>query len=462
VKQAATLLYLFFLLPASAFAGGPEVVGGPSVGARPPFGIDGQPFTWDPTAMPIHYRVDPGPMAATTTTIVSNAEAVQRVQAMFGVWGSVPTARLSATNDGALLAAGTYAGGDLTTATQFNAIVGSCHSGSQSPIIFDANGALFSSLGLPQEVIAITQICKLDTNNGHILSAMVTMNGRFQDKIDGPLNLEMTAHQFDETLAHEIGHFLGLDHSQINVGLLHGNFPCEVDGLAGLPVMFPAVVCQARIDAGLPALSSDDATWISTLYPGAARANAYGTISGTIFFSDGESQAQGVNVIARQMDDPATPEDESQRFAYSVVSGYRFTANPGQTVTGDNAEGDSSGSRQPSLIGYYEIAVPPGSYTVEVESVEPSFEGSSSVGPLSPPFRIPGAFFDEGEFWNQAETAFDFPLQRDAVTVSPGGAVTDIDIILNNTPPRFDQYEDMGDLMPPYPGKSEREQGRRA
>jgi hypothetical protein len=40
-------------------------------------------------------------------------------------------------------------------------------------------------------------------------------------------------------------------------------------------------------------------------------------------------------------------------------------------------------------------------------------------------------------------------LQRDTTTVSPGDNIQGIDIILNNTPPRFDQFEDSGALFDP-------------
>jgi hypothetical protein len=262
-----------------------------------------------------------------------------------------------------------------------------------------------------------------------------------------------TADEFDEAITHEIGHFFGLDHSQINLDLLlQGSSPCDVDQLAGLPLMFPFAFCQARKDAGLPILSPDDLSWISRLYPTTTTVNEYGTISGIIFFPDGVTPAQGVNVVARQVDDPNTTEDESRRVAVSAVSGYLFTGNPGQSVTAgissleDNTGGNPTGSRTTSLIGYYEIAVPPGTYTVEVESVYGAFVAGSGVGPLDPPVRMPGV----PEFWNQDDSAFDLPLQRDPITVHPGDKIPGIDIILNNQfpqLPRFDQFEDSGRLI---------------
>ena len=441
-------------------AGGPQVIGGPH------FGIPGQPFTWDPSKMPIQYRVDPGPMAVTpgNTTVINNAAGLQRVQSMFAVWQSVPTAVISFSNAGQLLSAGSYIGGtDLTTVQQFNDVFGACAAGAQNPIIFDANGQILSALGLSASIIGFTSGCAVEQTTGHLTGALILMNGRFQDGISSsstsPPNYELTVNEFDEAITHEIGHFLGLDHSQINLDLLTNHvFPCDVDKLAGLPLMFPVEICQARKDAGLPVLSQDEVSWISSLYPKASFMSNYGTISGTIYFSDGVSHAQGVNVIARLVDDPRTPEDESRRLAVSAISGYLFTGNPGQSFTAngtdpneDNTNGDKTGSRDPKLIGYYQLAVPPGTYTVEVEAVYSSFVGGSSVGPLVPPAPLPGG---QPEFWNKDESAFDFPLQQDTITIHAGDTVTGVDIILNNTPSRFDQNEDSGALFDPQPAST--------
>jgi hypothetical protein len=446
-------LSLVTLSVALAFAGGPGAVGAAAGGNRPVFGVDGKPFTWNPANMPISYRVDPGPMSASSSgaSIIDHNAGIQRVQNMFGVWQDAATASLSFSNIGALLAAGSYTGGDLKTAQQFNDVMGSCAAGKQSPVIFDADGKLIASLGLPREVIGFNSSCALDTASGYITGSAIVMNGAFQDGVNSQTNLELTANSFDEAITHEIGHFLGLDHSQINLNLLlQGSFVCDEDGLAGLPLMFPISFCQARKDAGLPVLSADEVSWISSMYANATTADNYGIISGHVFFSDGTTPIQGVNVIARLVDDPNTSEDESRRVAISAVSGYLFTGNPGQSVTAsmpspseNNTNGNRSGSRNAALIGYYEIAVPPGNYTVEVESVFAAFTGGSNVGPLDPPIPLPG----QPEFWNKDESNVDYLQQQDTITVHAGDKITDTDIILNGPLPRFDQFEDDGRLL---------------
>jgi hypothetical protein len=424
-----------------ANAGGPLVVGGPG------FGVSGKAFVWNPAAMPIQYRVDGGPMSKNPSgsVIISNATGLTRVQGMFFNWQNAPNAAISYNYAGPIQATGAFKGGDVVTVSDFNAVAGSCDSGAQSPIVFDADGSIVSDLGLPPDIIGFASPCKLDTQTGYIDSGFALLNGAFQDNLNQPPNYELTSTQFDQAITHELGHFSGLDHSQINQEILYGSYPCNADDIAGLPLMFPIAYCQARVDAGLPVLSPDDQAWIAKLYPASTYAGAYGKISGYILFSDGITQAQGVNVIARRVDDPTTSANESRRIAVSVVSGFLFNGNPGQNVSGDNTNGDQNGSRDATLIGYYEIPVPPGDYTVQVESINSSFVSGSSVGPLDPPIII-GAI---NEYWHSGETAFDDQTKKETITVGAGQEVSNINIILNGTPSRFDQWEDSGAFVVP-------------
>jgi hypothetical protein len=422
------------IIATHAVAGGPLAVGGPK------FGIDGKPFTWDMSAMPIQYRVDTGPLAKQPGGVVTidNVAGLTRVQNMFATWQGVPTTAIKFQYAGPIQAAGTFRGGDVVTVADFNAVYGDCKAGNQNPIMFDADGSIVRDLGLPPDIIGFAAPCKLDGTTGHIASGFALLNGEFQDGVNTGTNYELSSNQFDEAITHELGHFAGLDHSQVNASVLDTQPPCSVDKLAGLPLMFPVAYCQARVEAGLPMLSPDDQAWISKLYPNSSYPTNYGTISGIVFFSDGKTQAQGVNVIACRVDDPNTSINESLRVAVSVVSGFLFTGNPGQPWSGDNAGGDVQGSRNPQLVGYFEIPVPAGTYTVEVESIRSQFQSGSRIGPLDPPIQSPGA----AEFWNKNESAYDLPAASDTITVAPGQTVSNTNFIINGTPPRFDQFED--------------------
>ncbi|MCH6553673.1 MAG: hypothetical protein IH793_05890 [Acidobacteria bacterium] len=406
-----------------AFAGGPLIVGGS-------FGLDAQPFTWD-TSTPIQYTVDGGPLSVDPdgNVVFNNADGVMRVEQMFQVWETVSTATISYTNAGQITSIGVFTDGDVDTMEEFDAVEGDCLAGNQSPIVYDADGSLFDDLVGDPNVIGFAGPCQI-TPLGRIVGAIAALNGRFLDGTDTQQNPELTDAQFDTAFIHEFGHFSGLDHSQINVNCLGGGCTLASDDAFGLPTMFPFLLSGLEESAGNPAqltLSPDDIAWISRLYPDSTFATTFGTIEGTIFFSDGQTPAQGVNVIARQEDDSGTPGiDESRRIAVSVVSGYLFTGNPGQSVTGTNP-GSFFGSLTPTLVGFYRIpGLLPGNYTIEVESINAGFDAGSGVGPLNPPIPMPG-------------TA---PSPAGPFVVSAGGTVTGgTNITLVGTPPRFDQFE---------------------
>jgi len=450
------------IFAASSFAGEPLVVGGAN------FGNEGEAVVWNPAAMPIQYRVDPGPLSVNPTTkaaVITNSAGRTRVASMFSVWSSVSTAKISFNYAGTIVAAGSYVeGADVATMAQFNDVSGSCDVGTQSPVVFDADGSLTIELGMDQSVIGFAGPCVMD-DAGHINAAMVVMNGKMQDGVNTQTNWELPSASFDEAITHEIGHLLGLGHSQINHNAASW---CTPDELGGLPLMYPYVTCEARSKIGLPMLASDDVAWISKLYPGPAFGTSYGKITGRVLFYDGVTQAQGVNVIARRVDDPATAANESKRIAVSSVSGFRFTGNPGQSFTANylpctgpsplcvdgffsnNVGGDPTGSRNPALIGYYELTVTPGTYTVEIEAIHLGFD----IGPIRPP--ISGV---NPEFWDDGESGLEDRMVKGTVTVAPGQEVTDVDIIFNIPSQRFDRFEQTSQNGPAGLGDAD---GRRA
>ncbi|HWN07153.1 MAG TPA: hypothetical protein VNO53_08315 [Steroidobacteraceae bacterium] len=381
-----------------------------------PLTIDtsGEPMTWG-TATAIQYRTDLGPLS----TEVTNAEARARVADMFGVWQDVASASISYNRAGDIQDVGAFTDGDVSTAEEFDAVEGACGNGDQSPIVYDVDGSLFEDLGEDPSVIGFAGPCAFN-GSGQFVSGIAVMNGIYQDGIDNDDNFELSEAEFDAAFVHEFGHFSGLDHSQINVQCQSG---CGVDNLAGLPTMFPFLL---HVSQG--SLATDDIAWISKLYPAGGAggfAATHGTITGTVYFSDGESHAQLVNVIARQVNNPVTVVDESRTTAASGVSGNRFRVFHGNPINEPNPEpAGPFRSQDPAHIGFFEIPVPAGSYRIEVESIDPGFtEGSSVGGEIVIP--MPG-------------TA---PPPIGPVTVTAGTTLPGNDIVLIGTPPRFDQFE---------------------
>jgi len=92
--------------------------------------------------------------------------------------------------------------------------------------------------------------------------------------------------------------------------------------------------------------------------------------------------------------------------------------------------GDPLGSHDPALIGHFEIPLPRGTYTLQVESVFSGFTRGSSVGSLDPPIPAPGTYSSAA---NVSITA---------------GATTLFNITLQGTLPRFDAFESASLLNP--------------
>jgi hypothetical protein len=381
-------------------------------GAGGPLFIDenGDRLLWS-TAQPISYRTDGGNLSSQ----VNGAEAQVRVDTMFDVWQDVSSASIRYQRAGAIQTLAGFADGDVSSATEFDAVEGDCFDGNQSPIVYDANGSMFEELGLDPGVIGFAGPCAAN-GAGNIVSGRAAMNGTFQDGVDNATNFELDEDEFDAAFIHEFGHFSGLDHSQINLNcLLQG---CVGANLEGLPTMFPFLMSDEQ-----RTLSTDDVAWISWLYPqsGAGGFNqTHGRISGIVYFSDGESHAQLVNVIARRVDAGA---DEDRRFAASSVSGYRFGFIHGNAVTG--AQSNGIGSTNPAHIGLFEIPVPVGSYRIEVEGIHDEFVEGSSVGPGLFIIELPG----------QA------PPPSAPIAVAAGEHEDGHDVTLIGTDPRFDDFE---------------------
>lgn len=394
---------------ALALVSGGAWAGGPS-GIR----ADGTFFVWD-TAAAIPYKTDNGPLSAS----VAEGAARNRVIAMFNVWQAVGSASISYTRSGFIDDVGAFTGGDVNTVNEYDAVDGDCGAGNQSPIIYDADAAIFIALGVDEtSVIGFAGPCAVSQGELEFVSGQAVMNGLFQDGQANPVP-DLTVAEFDATFIHEFGHFSGLDHSQVNVNC--ASAACSADDLAGLPTMFPFLVSATQ-----GTLSIDDVAWISRLYPatgGSGFSATHGTIRGTVFFSDGESHVQLVNVVARRVDTPGGP-NESRTTAGSGVSGYKFRFFNGNPI---NDAGDNGGTQVPADIGLYEIPLPPGNYMIEVENIDPQFtEGSSVGGPIR--IDMPG-------------TA---PAPIGPITVTAGGTSSGNNVTLIGTDPRFDQFEGPG------------------
>lgn len=371
----------------------------PSDAAGPLFVNDaGTPLVW--IERPIPWNSDPGPLG-----VLDAAAAHQLVADGFDVWASVPHSAIGFADAGALPA-------DVTAAN-VGLFVGVCDDG-LSPIVFDHDGAITDALfgaGASNSILGFAGPECGDFDPPVITEASAVLNGKFIDGIASSGNPEVGVDTFAGVMIHELGHYVNLDHSQINLVEAFDGSPANDDAIA---TMFPFVLSGAETAT----LARDDEVSLAMLYPAPDFAAATAAITGEIRRGDTDAPFDGAFVIARNVDDP-------RRDAVGYVSGARHVA----------------GSLDPgaaALVGAYELAglTPDASYTVEVEPVSPLFSGGSSVGPISPPVPLPGP----AEFWSgDLEAGTDPPddprALGETIAVGAGGVAANVDIVLNVVPP---------------------------
>jgi hypothetical protein len=408
-----------------SWAGGPSYVTGINATEQ------GKPFRW--ALDPIPYKTDLGRLGNQ-----SNSAANDLIAAAFQIWQDVGTATVHMQNTGPL----NYDVTGLNIDTFMNAI-GDCTDSSQpiNSIVYDVDGSIITKMGMDNNsTLGFSGIVCLNEATGVYTRGWTVMNGRFIDGSAPSANHgTATLEEFKSVFVHEFGHLLGLDHSQLNLNCLT-DISCPAADLAGLPIMFPVL-----LDSATSPLKPDDKAAISLIYPSNSFASTTGRIQGRVLFSDGQTPAQGYNVIARLVSSPRST-------AVSCVSGFLFTAGAGNSfVPGFGQDTESIyGSRDQNLIGYYDIAgLPPGEYKIEVEAIHNSgsipFLNSSGVGPIGNDlyfqFKMPGTC--DVQYLKYPSSSSDNCSEFTAVSVGAGMTVnTNTDVIFLGTPPRFDAWED--------------------
>ena len=175
------------------------------------------------------------------------------------------------------------------------------------------------------------------------------LNGKLINGIKSENDLEVSIELFKKTILHEIGHAIGLDHSQINDDAIESQATKEIKD--SVPVMFPKGVSESL------ELKSDDISSLSFLYPNQGELLRFGKIEGKIFREDGKTPVLGANVVLRDINDPTNK-------VISCVSD--FLAN-------------KTGS-------FIFFAVPPGEYTIEIEPINSKLVSSAPSNPHIGPY----------------------------------------------------------------------------
>jgi Abnormal spindle-like microcephaly-assoc'd, ASPM-SPD-2-Hydin/Matrixin len=364
MRRALLLLAGLLLLSADAGAGGP-------------LGATGTvPRRYPAASFPLTYRVDQG-----TLGTFGNATAQAIAGYAFLQWDNVSSAALSFINGGALAR-------DVTQATDPYIAGNTQFSDGVNPVVFDTDGSITDGklgVGAKNSVLGFAGSASVGGNyrEGYvIINGFLSGAGTLADQ-----------DRYRATITHEVGHFLGLGHSQV---ALHADFA----------TMYPIIVKTAQ-----QTLDPDDTAAIANLYPAAGYTGSVGSITGTVRGAN-NANLSGVNVLAVSTATGA---------AYSTLVDYFSGGKPGF----DNPPGPT---------GTYTITgLPPGSYHIRIEPVNANFTGGSGVGSYNTPVNANVS----REWYNGSESGdmlTDNTNQQTTVVVGPGAATSGINFIENTSP----------------------------
>jgi len=398
--RLATTLAIMFLFVGLARAGGPKYVAGSSYFNAATMG---QPLTWSQGQ--VNYYTDQGNLSP----ILMNSAANALVASAFAQWTNVSIATLTATNAGQLAedvnGSNIAVGLDGAVAAPADIIP----SATQTPVgvVYDYDGSVTNALlgagaGDTSQCFENAVYGGVDnfSAGANFLHALVVINGQCALQSSQLTDVEYR-------LVRVLGSVIGLSWSQMNLNVITGNPTPTMADKAGFPVMHyvdptscvPITICYENPYQIAP----DDMAALSRLYPASA-SGATARIHGSVYFVDhGGSIAQpmqGVNVVARWID-PATglPSDQD---AASSVSGFLFTGNTGNPITGSSdAMGNAYskfGSSDQTLEGFFDLGglpIPNGAgtaqYQLSVEVLDPLW--SAGVCPYEPAQVAPSGTF---------------------------------------------------------------------
>jgi len=307
---AATILAA---APFAALAGGPLSICGPAT----------QPSTsnvalkYSTNAVTLNY--DGG---AATLGPLSKSQADALVTSAVSLWTNVATASIT-------ISRGSDLPSDInssTYTTYYNHF-----SDGLNPVIYDTDGSIIDSIlggGASDEVLGFAGSASFGYPTCRYAEGQAVMSGKLLTA-----GVISTA-QMSNVITHEIGHLIGLDHTQIDSaqGLASSNYP----------MMYPIAYRTTTT------LHEDDVAAVTALYPDTNVNTAYGTLTGT-FTTAGGSPLLGANIWAQ--------------------------GTPGTFSNVSDALGKGTGEFSLKLL--------PGTYTLHAQAIETQFTGGSGVGPYS-------------------------------------------------------------------------------
>lgn len=258
----------------------------------------GTPYLWGGGAFatfPIPYLKDLGPLGPLT-----KGEADALTISSMNEWDAISNSTFSVIDGGDTPF-------DITSANASDYLFN--FHGAVMDVVYDHDGSICAAVfGCPPGVLGLGGPIFQGTTVPEIASALVLMNGAAID----PLDTGGAAYRV--VFSQESGHAIGLHHDQTNGAVSFFGDESSPTGCpsVGTPAFsnFTAMYPFASVSPlgpGAQAASIDhpeDLDALARFHPVANYSTTTGTISGTVFQSDGVTPVNGVNVIVRSTADP--------------------------------------------------------------------------------------------------------------------------------------------------------------
>ncbi len=212
--------------------------------------------------------------------------------------------------------------------------------------------------GRSDDYLGISAPSVVDEAANVIKGGWIVFNGKMLANTMLGATPEDRQKSFKASVLHELGHVLGLDHTQVNYGTLKNCSLASCSSPNSAPTMYPKLISYLQATPHY-----DDRITISWIYPSSGFESEFCTVTGEVF-DDAGRPLKGVNVIAT-----STSNSVDTR---SFVSG----------VLNSECTGDSR---------YYLHGLKPNvSYKITYEPLASEFTGASGFEPLdSPPSGFP-------------------------------------------------------------------------